>query len=63
MPHLTEEERNRLERYLNKDLSFRSIAESMRKDPSTISREVQKTPDSKSEDGGIMRFEQLSTPI
>ena len=42
MPHLTEEERNRLERYLNKDLSFRSIAESMGKDPSTISREVRK---------------------
>ena len=42
MPHLTEEERNRLERYLNKDLSFRSIAESIGKNPSTISREVQK---------------------
>ena len=43
MPHLKEEEeRNRLERYLNKDLSFRSIAESIGKNPSTISREVQK---------------------
>ena len=42
MPHLKEEARNRRERYLNKDLSFRSIAESMGKDPSTISREVRK---------------------
>ncbi|MBP5584761.1 MAG: helix-turn-helix domain-containing protein, partial [Lentisphaeria bacterium] len=29
MAHLSEEERNRLERYLNKNLSFRSIAESI----------------------------------
>ena len=42
MPHLTEEERNRLERYLGKNLSFRNIAESMGKAPSTISREVLK---------------------
>ena len=42
MAHLTEEERNRLERYLGKDLSFRNIAESMGKNPSTISREVLK---------------------
>ena len=42
MAHLTEEERNRLERYLGKELSFRSIAESMGKVPSTISREVLK---------------------
>ena len=40
MAHLNEEDRNRLERYLGKDLSFRSIAESLGKNPSTISREI-----------------------
>ena len=40
MAHLTEEDRNRLERYLGKGLSFRSIAESLGKNSSTISREI-----------------------
>lgn len=40
MAHLTEEDRNRLERYLGKALSFRTIAESLGKNSSTISREI-----------------------
>lgn len=40
MAHLTEEDRNRLEHYLGKDLSFRNIAESMGMNPGTISREI-----------------------
>ena len=40
MAHLTEEERNRLERHLWKALSFRTIAESLGKNSSTISREI-----------------------
>ena len=40
MAHLTKEDRDRLERYLGKGLSFRTIAESLDKNSSTISREI-----------------------
>ena len=40
MAHLTAEDRDRLERYLGKALSFHIIAESLGKNSSTISREV-----------------------